>query len=255
MATALRDDELWRLVEPLWPARRRRFHHPGMKRLDDRRARTRQLALEVRRCRVLAESRHAFPSPGSTCTSRPTAEARRYASSRVRLASFVDATGARCAGVGAVLTLRRWARQVRPLRSELPLAWHRLRSCSARARHRRRDRPRPRALPALHRNVRRPCEVRRREGLGHRDRRGLFLVSGFVLQLLPHVGVGPDGTNARCGSQGSRIPTGRRARSGALPRPSSERAPRSAEAEGRGLDGPRSRAARRASSALPSSPS
>jgi hypothetical protein len=36
MATALRDDELWRLVEPLLPVRRRRFHHPGRKRLDDR---------------------------------------------------------------------------------------------------------------------------------------------------------------------------------------------------------------------------
>jgi transposase len=59
MATALLDDELWRLVEPLLPVRRRRFHHPGRKRLDDRRARTRQLALEVRRCRVLAEVRHA----------------------------------------------------------------------------------------------------------------------------------------------------------------------------------------------------
>jgi len=37
MATALLDDELWRLVEPLLPVRRRRFHHPGRKRLDDRR--------------------------------------------------------------------------------------------------------------------------------------------------------------------------------------------------------------------------
>ena len=36
MATALLDDELWRLVEPLLPVRRR-FHHPGRKRLDDRR--------------------------------------------------------------------------------------------------------------------------------------------------------------------------------------------------------------------------
>ena len=37
MATAPLDDELWRLVEPLLPVRRRRFHHPGRKRLDDRR--------------------------------------------------------------------------------------------------------------------------------------------------------------------------------------------------------------------------
>ena len=29
MATALLDDELWRLVEPLLPVRERRFHHPG----------------------------------------------------------------------------------------------------------------------------------------------------------------------------------------------------------------------------------
>ncbi len=36
MATALLDDELWRLIEPLLPARRRRFYHPGRKRLDDR---------------------------------------------------------------------------------------------------------------------------------------------------------------------------------------------------------------------------
>jgi transposase len=59
MATALLDDELRRLVEPLLPVRRRRLHHPGRKRLDDRRAPTRQLALEVRRCRVLAEVRNA----------------------------------------------------------------------------------------------------------------------------------------------------------------------------------------------------
>ncbi|MBA3735992.1 MAG: transposase [Actinobacteria bacterium] len=37
MATALLDDELWRLVESLLPVRKRRFHHPGRKRLDDRR--------------------------------------------------------------------------------------------------------------------------------------------------------------------------------------------------------------------------
>ena len=37
MATALLDDERWRLVEPLLPVRRRRFHRPGRNRLDDRR--------------------------------------------------------------------------------------------------------------------------------------------------------------------------------------------------------------------------
>ena len=37
MATALLDDELWKLIEPLLPVRKRRFHHPGRKRLDDRR--------------------------------------------------------------------------------------------------------------------------------------------------------------------------------------------------------------------------
>lgn len=37
MAIALLDDELLRLVEPLLPVRKRRFHHPGRKRLDDRR--------------------------------------------------------------------------------------------------------------------------------------------------------------------------------------------------------------------------
>lgn len=36
MATALLDDELWRRVEPLLPVRKRRFYHPGRKRLDDR---------------------------------------------------------------------------------------------------------------------------------------------------------------------------------------------------------------------------
>ena len=37
MATGLIDDELWRLIEPLLPVRKRRFRHPGRKRLDDRR--------------------------------------------------------------------------------------------------------------------------------------------------------------------------------------------------------------------------
>src|SRR5437667_6968270 len=37
MATAPLDDELWKLIEPLLPVRKRRFHHPGRKRLDDRR--------------------------------------------------------------------------------------------------------------------------------------------------------------------------------------------------------------------------
>ncbi len=36
MATALLDDELW--SEPLLPIRKRRFHHPGRKRLDDHRS-------------------------------------------------------------------------------------------------------------------------------------------------------------------------------------------------------------------------
>lgn len=36
MATALLDDELWGLIEPFLPLRKRRFHHPGRKRLDDR---------------------------------------------------------------------------------------------------------------------------------------------------------------------------------------------------------------------------
>ncbi len=35
MPTALLDDELWRLVEPLLPVRRRRFYHPGRKRLQE----------------------------------------------------------------------------------------------------------------------------------------------------------------------------------------------------------------------------
>jgi transposase len=37
MSTALFDDEPWKLIEPLVPARKRRFRHPGRKRLDDRR--------------------------------------------------------------------------------------------------------------------------------------------------------------------------------------------------------------------------
>ena len=37
MTTALLDDEFWRVIEPLLPVRKRRFHHPGRKRLDDRR--------------------------------------------------------------------------------------------------------------------------------------------------------------------------------------------------------------------------
>ena len=36
MATAQLDEELWRLIEPLLPARKRRFRHPGRKRLGDR---------------------------------------------------------------------------------------------------------------------------------------------------------------------------------------------------------------------------
>jgi transposase len=37
MSTGLLDDELWRLIQPLLPVRKRRFRHPGRKRLDDRR--------------------------------------------------------------------------------------------------------------------------------------------------------------------------------------------------------------------------
>jgi len=36
MATATLDDELWKLIEPLLPVRKRRLHHPGRKRIDDR---------------------------------------------------------------------------------------------------------------------------------------------------------------------------------------------------------------------------
>ena len=32
------DDGLWQLIEPLLPKVERRFHHPGRKRLDDRKA-------------------------------------------------------------------------------------------------------------------------------------------------------------------------------------------------------------------------
>lgn len=35
MPTALLDDELWKLIEPLVPARKRRFRNPGRKRLDN----------------------------------------------------------------------------------------------------------------------------------------------------------------------------------------------------------------------------
>ena len=37
MATARLDHELWKLIEPLLPVRKRRFHYPGRKRIDDRR--------------------------------------------------------------------------------------------------------------------------------------------------------------------------------------------------------------------------
>jgi transposase len=37
MATAPLDDELWKLIEPLLPVRKRRLHHPGRKRIHDRR--------------------------------------------------------------------------------------------------------------------------------------------------------------------------------------------------------------------------
>jgi transposase len=36
MARALLDDELWKLIEPLLPARKRRLRYPGRKRIDDR---------------------------------------------------------------------------------------------------------------------------------------------------------------------------------------------------------------------------
>jgi transposase len=38
MQTALVDDELWELIQPLLPGRTRRYLHPGRRRLDDRRA-------------------------------------------------------------------------------------------------------------------------------------------------------------------------------------------------------------------------
>ncbi len=37
MATARLDDELWKLIEPLLPVRKRRLHYPGRKRINDRR--------------------------------------------------------------------------------------------------------------------------------------------------------------------------------------------------------------------------
>jgi transposase len=37
MATARPDDELWKPIEPLLPVRKRRFHYPGRKRIDDHR--------------------------------------------------------------------------------------------------------------------------------------------------------------------------------------------------------------------------
>lgn len=40
MAHELVDDELWEIVQPLLPAKRRRRMHPGRKRLDDRRVLT-----------------------------------------------------------------------------------------------------------------------------------------------------------------------------------------------------------------------
>lgn len=40
MARELVDDELWAIVQPLLPVPRRRTHHPGRKRLDDRRVLT-----------------------------------------------------------------------------------------------------------------------------------------------------------------------------------------------------------------------
>ena len=36
MQTALVDDELWELIQPLLPRRTRRYRHPGRRRLDDR---------------------------------------------------------------------------------------------------------------------------------------------------------------------------------------------------------------------------
>jgi transposase len=37
MATARPDDELWKPIEPLLPVRKRRFHYPGRRRIDDHR--------------------------------------------------------------------------------------------------------------------------------------------------------------------------------------------------------------------------
>jgi transposase len=37
MATARLNDELWKLLEPLLPARKGRLHHPGRNGIDDHR--------------------------------------------------------------------------------------------------------------------------------------------------------------------------------------------------------------------------
>ena len=49
MATGLLDDELWRLIEPLLPVRKRRFRNPGRKRIDDRRCVLASLGSSCRR--------------------------------------------------------------------------------------------------------------------------------------------------------------------------------------------------------------
>ena len=36
MASALLEDQLWKLIEPLLPQRKRRDRYPGRKRIDDR---------------------------------------------------------------------------------------------------------------------------------------------------------------------------------------------------------------------------
>ncbi|MGB2874909.1 MAG: hypothetical protein WBB76_05455 [Gaiellaceae bacterium] len=41
MATALLAEELWKLIEPLLPVRKRRYRLPGRKRADDRSMRVR----------------------------------------------------------------------------------------------------------------------------------------------------------------------------------------------------------------------
>ncbi len=63
MATALLDDELWRLVEPLLPVRKRRFHHPGRKRLDDRRTLRASLTSPVLSASLRALLRAIKPAP------------------------------------------------------------------------------------------------------------------------------------------------------------------------------------------------